>query len=279
MPSIVNMNSPVAYWGNTGLIIFGGRNPVEHAINIVPNVNLKEGTLMGEVTATPGTYRPYAGSTVGTPAAQTPTLATATTGGFLAGNQTVYVVYTWVNGAGETVKSTEASIAIPAGTSTNTVTATAPIAVPPGAIGMNVYIGTVSGTNYLVGTTPTNAFVVTSLASGTVAPPGSSTAIASTDGSQVAKCVLRYPVSTDAYGNIMVGNSYGTSTGIPVVGVQQSTAGLNFNLPEPCVDALFGGFECWAADLPNLDSAAISAGFGRIENGALGGAGAVFRLP
>lgn len=279
MPTAIDMNSPVAYSANTGLLVFGTYKPIEHPINVSANLVWVAGTVFGELSASLGTFKPYAGSIIGTPASQTPVLTTSTTGGLIPGGVTYFVVYTWRNGAGETVKSTEASIAVPSTTNTNTITVTAPIALPVGALGINVYLGTVTATDYYVGTAPGNVFTATAVATGVVVPPGSTGAIVATDGSQTAKCVARYGGMTDALGNIYLGHPFQVTTGYPIVNIQSGNlfGGFFNNAPVPEMDGLFGAFECWAGDLFGLDTAAITAGFGSIENGVIGSSSAVFR--
>ncbi len=98
-------------------------------------------------------------------------LATATTGGALAGLDTIYVKTTAVTAAGETTVSQESSIFIPTGTSTNTVTVTVPAAA--GAItGYNVYASNVSNGERFVAYTTSTTQVITALPSSTsVVPP------------------------------------------------------------------------------------------------------------
>lgn len=86
-----------------------------------------------------------------------PTLSTNNTGGQLSGATTVYVKYTWVTKLGETAPSTEASVVIPSGTNTNTVTVTIP-SLPTGATSANIYMSTATGTETLQGSTATTSY-------------------------------------------------------------------------------------------------------------------------
>lgn len=69
----------------------------------------------------------------------TPTLATADTGGFLAGGKTYYVQLTAVTPYGETEVGNEGSIAVPSGTDTNKITVTTP-ALSGSITSFNAYI-------------------------------------------------------------------------------------------------------------------------------------------
>lgn len=109
-----------------------------------------------------------AGFTVANPSAA-PTLGTNTTGGALAAG-TYYVVFTYENEWGETVKSAEQSQVVPSGTATNTVTVTA-AALPTGATGIRVYVGTAAGVHKYAGKAASNSFTITALPTIGVAAP------------------------------------------------------------------------------------------------------------
>lgn len=82
-----------------------------------------------------------------------PTLAALTTGGSLAGGQTLYVKTTWVGAGGETTGSAEANVAISASSQAiNSVTVTSGVVAPAGAQAMNVYVYTASGQEVFSGT-------------------------------------------------------------------------------------------------------------------------------
>lgn len=101
--------------------------------------------------------------------ATTPTLGTATTGGSL-GAATYYVKYTWVTAAGESTPSPEASVVVPTGTSTNTVTVTLP-SFPSGVTKANIYISTGTGTETLQGNATSTAYTQSAaLVSGAALP-------------------------------------------------------------------------------------------------------------
>lgn len=95
----------------------------------------------------------------------------ATTGGSLVASSTLYARYSYKNATGETNLSAEFSYSVPAGTSTNTITLTAPT-LPTNATGINVYVGPATGREAFVGTSSTNTYVITALpASGALDPP------------------------------------------------------------------------------------------------------------
>jgi hypothetical protein len=116
------------------------------------------------------------------PTASAPTNSAPTGGGSLAAG-TYLVSQTWLNGAGETLRSTDISIVIGLNQET-TITQSAP---PTGAISWNVYASTTNGNRasetaqnvspIAVGTT---TFLFSALIAGT-APPASDTAIAASD--------------------------------------------------------------------------------------------------
>lgn len=101
--------------------------------------------------------------------------STATTGGSIAGSSTVYYKLTLVNASGESLPSSEASQAVPAGTNTNTVTITSP-AAGQNATGYFVYAALTTGLETLQGSAPTaigTSTVLTALAATGNAPPAS----------------------------------------------------------------------------------------------------------
>lgn len=106
-----------------------------------------------------------------------PTLGTATTGGTLVAG-TYWVGYSYKDASGETIVSPATSIVVPGGTSTNTVTVTAP-ALPAGATGINVYFSPTSAiTLAFNGTSATNTYTVTAPnAGGAVASPAVNTTV------------------------------------------------------------------------------------------------------
>lgn len=106
------------------------------------------------------------------------TFSSASTGGTIPASTTYYYRYTWVTQYGETQPTSSQSYATPAsGTSTNTVTMTVP-ALPANVTKTNIYVGTVSGSEKLVGNTTSTTFTLTAPPAGSTAFPGSNTASA-----------------------------------------------------------------------------------------------------
>lgn len=99
------------------------------------------------------------GFTVANPSAA-PTLGDASSGGSIPAG-TYYIVFAYTNAWGETVKSPEDSIVVASGT-TNTITVTA-AALPTGATGIKVYIGTATGVHKYAGSAASNALTLTAL--------------------------------------------------------------------------------------------------------------------
>lgn len=95
-----------------------------------------------------------------------PTLSVAGTGATLSAGL-YYVFYTWVNKNGETARSPESSITVTLG---QTLTVTVPV-LPSGVTSANVYIGIVTGSGTLQGSTATTTFTkANALLSGVVPP-------------------------------------------------------------------------------------------------------------
>lgn len=83
-------------------------------------------------------YTRMTGTLTAQAAPSKPTVATSTTGGFLAAD-TYYVQIAAVTASGETTPSPEAGIHVPSGTSTNKITVTTPAIVSP-VTSYNVYV-------------------------------------------------------------------------------------------------------------------------------------------
>jgi hypothetical protein len=108
------------------------------ALAQITAANLRDATGNGTVTSFVATP-----TQITTPVAA-PTVATATTGGTVLPG-TYVVGFQWVNAQGETALSPTATIVVPAGTSTNTITVTIP-ALPAGATAAAVYVSQAGGT-------------------------------------------------------------------------------------------------------------------------------------
>ncbi len=141
-----------------------------------------------------------------------PTLATASTGGSLAG-ATYYVKYTYLNANGQTEGSDEANIVIPTTTTTNTLTVTIP-AFPTGATSADVYIATTSGSETLQGNTTTTTYTQSAaLASGAALPSSNTTGQpANTD--QTVSVPLPGVLQSNALYLVSVNNPAGLGTSV-----------------------------------------------------------------
>jgi hypothetical protein len=204
--------------------------PVRLAASISPAA----GTIMGELTSTPGTYGIYDPTLVTAPAVQAAGTESDTGGTLVTG--TYHVAYTFLNANGETTSS-PVSAAITVGSSVTTGSITTTAVTPPAGCTVNWYANAGAGAYHLVGNTDGSSFTVTAVGSG-AAPPGSNTAIAKTDGTQFPKGILAHPALTDGSGII---------TGLGDYGWQRQTAALWIG----------GAFSC--ADLNINGSAGISA--------------------
>jgi hypothetical protein len=134
-----------------------------------------------------GTVSAIAAGGIPTPA---PTLTTATTGGTLAGNATYAYRVAAKNAIGETLASTEVTIAVPAGTNTNTVTLDWPPV--PGARSYDVF-GRTSGAELLIVNTTTPEYVDTGAVTPAGPLPASDTTLAATG---MTSGMVRVPASS-----------------------------------------------------------------------------------
>ncbi len=177
--------APLSVIGDLTTVTGGAKTDVVSGINAAIAVakarNAKEKFVLDDYLAVPDLIDRYAcmmvtaaaaGSAVltdvGLPAPVAGTAFTATTGGFIAGGQTLYYVYSGVNAYGQTVISNEVSIVIPATTNTNRVTLAATLAA--GMTSWNIFRSTTSGSGYVF---LTNQTAASSNFSDTIAtPPG-----------------------------------------------------------------------------------------------------------
>jgi len=162
-----------------------------------------KGTILGEVTATPGTYRAYASTALATPAAPVPA-ALGSGGTFAAGAYSV--VATYRNGVGETVASPVAGVTLIA----NGAIALPAVTLPSGATAVAYYVSDAPGSpdlRFVVANNGTAVTVANPPAAGAANPPAASTATAATDGSQNPALILMYAVVVDASGNATLGTS------------------------------------------------------------------------
>lgn len=161
------------------------------------------GTILGEVTATPGTYRAYASTALATPVAPVPA-ALGSGGTFAAGAYSV--VATYRNGVGETVASPVASVTLVL----NGAIALPTVTLPSGATAVAYYVSDAPGSpdlRFVVANAGAAVTVANPPAAGAANPPATSTATAATDGSQNPALILMYACIVDATGNATLGTS------------------------------------------------------------------------
>jgi len=209
------------------------------------------GTVIGEITATPGTYGAYASTDIAAPAAPVPA-ALGAGGTFAAGAFTV--VATFRNGVGETVASPTATVTLVA----NGAISLPAVTLPAGASSVAYYVSDAPGSPDLRFTVANNGAAVTIAnppAAGAANPPATNTATAATNGTQNAGMILMYGVTVDASGNVSLGTS---------------TSGGEFGQPQlgKAAPAFMGGFfRC--QELVGLDAIAVERLSGSILEGTV----------
>lgn len=189
------------------------------------------------------TVPPTGTAALGTPAA--PTLATATTGGTLAAGTYSYRIAA-TNLAGTTLASVAATIVVPGGTSTNTVTITAPMVA--GATGYKFY-GRVGGSELLIGTQTASgsshvsqrAFTDTGSVTPSGAVPGSdTTAVAIAGGVRLQTAAINaWTKRYAALNSIPLVDFYGLLVD-PVTGMYQTGFTRDGTHPTPTQQAAMG---------------------------------------
>lgn len=224
-------------------------------VNLPASVTLAAGTVLGEITGTPGTFKAYSAANVAAPVAAATLSDSATAGTYQIGSY--WVVYTYTNGVGETTISPIATVAI--GTNNHSIGVASLTPLPTGATGVKFYAATAAdGPFYNV--TPVGATgAATTIAAPPVVtsaqPPATNTAASANDGSQVAKALLKYACVTDASGNITYQGS-GTAGGALTFLTHISTPAY-----------IAGTFSC--LDLTGLDANALTNLNARLINGTI----------
>lgn len=160
-----------------------------------------------------------------------PTLALQSNTGTRMVAQTYFVRYTWVGLSGETLASSEASLAV---TANNDLKVTIPV-FPSGVTRAKVYIGTVTGATNLKYqgdiTTSAGNIVLSKYDSTTVAPPTSSTASTaivtsatitvvpqSIQGIEGFKCVATAPTTGTKYSGLTIVKDFQDPIAVNIIG-------------------------------------------------------------
>lgn len=209
------------------------------AAKIAASQTIAHGTVLAELSASPGAFTAYDGTKVANPGAG-PTLAESVGAGAL-GAGTYGVAFSYVNANGESLISPVASVTIGANKKID-VTAITPL--PAGVASVNWYLTAAGGTILQkIANNNGAAFSINALPSaGAVLPPLTSTIIKATDGSGVAKAIAQYDIATDSDGKIFFGTSASSE-----FGESHLTAPVFYS----------GYFNC--ADLTGLDAAAVAS--------------------
>jgi hypothetical protein len=208
-----------------------------------------QGTIIGEVTATPGTYAAYSNADVAAPAAPVPA-ALGSGGTFAAGAYTV--VATYRNGVGETTASPTAGVTLIA----NGAIALPAVTLPSGATGVAYYVSETAGSpdvRFVVANAGAAVTVANPPAAGAANPPAANTATAATNGAQNPALILMYACVVDASGNITLGTS----------GVMDF--GQTFGKAAPAY--MGGSFRC--QELVGFDANALAHMDGRLVEGTV----------
>lgn len=214
-------------------------------VQLKASQTLLAGTILGEVSATPGTYGPYSSSSLAPPTVA-PTVADAANGTTTL-NGTYLVAYAYRNANGSTTISPTGSVAV---TSTHQINVTSLGTLPAGVTSVDWYMSDVGETTLqFVVNNAGGAFSITAVPAGGAAdPPTVNTALASVDGTQNPAIILAYPATTDGSGNITNPSEW--------AGVTEATV--------PCYTK--GIFKC--SDLVGLDVNAVAKLRGHLIEGS-----------
>jgi len=224
------------------------------------NVNLTvgvyaKGTVLGEVTATPGLFKPYSGALLAAPSVAPNVAAPSGAGGPLAAG-TYTLAYTDANASGQTLLSPVATTTITVGQQINVM---ALPALPAGVTAVNWFLSDAAGSPdlRLVATNSGAAFAINAYPPvGAASPPGAVSATANTDGSQVAKMLLKTACTVTA----------------PVAGDTTGVNDVSYGDPNgrtfKSTPAFYRGTFA-TADLVGLDAGAVTALCGELFRGSL----------
>lgn len=167
------------------------------------NVVYPQGTILGQVTATPGLYKAYTDTAFAVPAAPTVT-DSATAGNWSTAPIRVAATYTTVDG--ETLPGPTTAFT-PVG---NKLLHLAAVTLPAGATAINYYAGIAEAEMVQIGTSANGAAADYDVPTTANPPPTRvNAAYTVSDGSENPTCILQYPCATDANGNITLGTVAG----------------------------------------------------------------------
>lgn len=209
--------SPTQNWSGAQLIPLQNPNEAyQSMINVAlpASIVYAQGTILGQVVATPGLWKAYTDSAFALPAAPTVTDAAG------AGNWTtapLIVAATYVTVDGETLPGAPTAFT-PAGSKLLHI---GTITLPTGATAVNYYAGINEAALVQIGTSSTGTAADYNVPTTAAPPPARGNAAFTVfDGSENPTCVLQYPCATDASGNI----TFGTVAGGDPLGITYPVA-------------------------------------------------------
>jgi hypothetical protein len=200
------MGNPVTNWSDK--MLTPAMNPTQARqinVQLPASVVYAKGTILGELSGTPGTYKAYSSTVIAAPSVAPTVVDASGSTPYAAG---VYnVAYTYTNSVGESTPSPASAVTL---TATHQFNVSA-ITLPAGVTGVNYYISPVPGNNGTLVKVAANhndgtAANITALpvASAALAPTVS-TLYANTDGSQNAQAILAVDCATDSSSNVTFG--------------------------------------------------------------------------
>jgi hypothetical protein len=241
------MNVPISNFPSNPLVPVYGKKAIEQAINLAPNTVFARGTVLGQV------------GTASANDVQTLTIGGTPTGGTfpisgtnpLTGNAVAVTGLAFNASAAAVQTALTAATAFGTGNVTVTGSAGGPYTITfVGALASTPMAVLTTSATSLTGGTPTAAVVHTT--TGRTAGTYAAYADANSDGTQVAKCLLKFACATDVNGNI----TYGATA-----------VGGEWGQTQLSTPAYFAGY-FRTADLVGLDAAGV-ADLGKLTTGSV----------
>lgn len=191
----------------------------ETDVALAPSQTLAAGTILGEVTASPGTYKAYSNTDLAAPATKPTMGSPAGSDGSIAAGDYLFG-YTYENASGGETLMSPPSDPVTVG-ATNHVPTPNLGTLPTGVVAVNWFMSGGPGDDsmvFLVRKTSGASFnILTPPAGGSRRPPTTNTATAATDGSQNARVILKVGCTVDSSGNITGIGEWGIARkGVPV---------------------------------------------------------------